>query len=326
MYCSGALPVGAYLTPLRSSALFGVPPSFFLVGGGRIVARECEHCGVVSTEGAEACDLCGPPLPRGAGVEAYPHRIPTGVGVDRSGVPVASLPAASVPVAPVAPTPGPLAAAPVIPTRADDDEVRAPILRPVPFEEPLDDDEVTEEPDFPSIPDTDLTSPAAPADPLDYSTIVADEPADQDRVGERAAEAAAAASYTGDHRTPSGQTPAVGAEPLRGRVMLRVEQGQIIGERYLLTEASTIIGRADPETAHYPDIDLSGQDNDYVHRHHARLTFYDVDTRLSVEHIGGHNLTLVNNEPVEEGELVELCVGDRLRVGRVVMRLQRAPR
>lgn len=272
------------------------------------MARECEHCGVVSTEGAEACDLCGAPLRRGAGVEAYPHRIPTGVGVDRSVAPV-------VPV-PIVPLPAPA---------APDDDVRAPTLRPVPFDEPLDDDD-DDEADLSTLADTDLTTPSAPSDPLDYSTIVADEPADQDRVGERAAEAAAAASYTGDHRTPSGQTPAVGAEPIRGRVMLRVEQGQIIGERYLLTEASTIIGRADPETAHYPDIDLSGQDNDYVHRHHARLTFYDVDTRLSVEHIGGHNLTLVNNEPVEEGELVELCVGDRLRVGRVVMRLQRAPR
>ncbi len=81
------------------------------------------------------------------------------------------------------------------------------------------------------------------------------------------------------------------------------------------------MGRADPETAHWPDIDLSGQDNEYVHRNHAKVQFFDLASRISVEHVGGHNPTLVNNRPVAEGESVELEPGDRLRVGRVLMRL-----
>ena len=130
-----------------------------------------------------------------------------------------------------------------------------------------------------------------------------------DSVGERAA----AASLSGSFQLPDG---------LCGRLKLVVEQGLIIGEQYLLSELVMVIGRADPEHASYPDIDLSAQDNEYVHRQHAKLQFYDGASRLSIEHIGGHNQTLVNNSPVESGELMELLPDDRIRVGRVVMRLR----
>lgn len=130
-------------------------------------------------------------------------------------------------------------------------------------------------------------------------------------VGEQALDAAAYSEFETGSATRS----------LLGQIKLVVEQGLIIGEQYLLSETEMLIGRADRETKSYPDIDLSGQDNEYVHRKHARVQFHDLHTRVSVEHLGGANPTLVNNVPVEDGELVELQVGDRLRVGRVVMRL-----
>jgi hypothetical protein len=157
-------------------------------------------------------------------------------------------------------------------------------------------------------------------------------------VGEEAAHAAAHA-LPGREPRPAplshvGETAGIAAvsaderlstrpERLLGRLKLVVEQGLIIGEQYLLAEPEMLIGRADTTAQSYPDIDLGGQDNDYVHRVHARLQFHDLYTRLSVEHLGGANPTLVNNEPVHGGELVELFVGDRLRVGRVVMRVAR---
>lgn len=121
--------------------------------------------------------------------------------------------------------------------------------------------------------------------------------------------------------TYTGAQQATAPPPLLGKIKLVVEQGMIIGEQYLLSEPRMVIGRSDPSSSIYPDIDLTGQDNEYVHRRHALLQFYDLDTRLSVEHVGGTNPTLVNNQPVEAGELVELKIGDRLRIGRVVMRL-----
>jgi hypothetical protein len=120
---------------------------------------------------------------------------------------------------------------------------------------------------------------------------------------------------------PGGPLPK-GAEPLKGRVRLVVEQGQIIGEQYLLTETEMILGRIDPYNDIYPDIDLSAQDSEYVHREHARIQFHDMHTRISIEHIGGQNRTLVNNKPILKGEMVEIKLEDRVRIGRVVMRLK----
>lgn len=134
--------------------------------------------------------------------------------------------------------------------------------------------------------------------------------------GTAAIEDAVASRAATDEPGPPGR--------LLGHVKLVVEQGKIIGEQYLLSQPQMVIGRADPGHKSFPDIDLSAQDNDYVHRRHARILFYDLATRISVEHLGGHNPTLVNNEPVEPGELVELKLGDRLRTGRVVMRLAMA--
>ena len=127
-------------------------------------------------------------------------------------------------------------------------------------------------------------------------------------------EAAAQASLSGSFPLESN---------LCGKLKLVVEQGRIIGEQYLLSEPAMSLGRADPEGNNYPDIDLSGQDNEYVHREHALLQFLDGGSKLSLEHIGGQNPTLVNKAPVEAGELVELRVGDRLRIGRVLLRLAR---
>jgi len=139
--------------------------------------------------------------------------------------------------------------------------------------------------------------------------VVQVQPVNKAAVGE----AAARVSLSGDFTGLEGS--------IVGRVKLVVEQGKIIGEQYLLSESLMLIGRVDPEANFYPDIDLSGQDNEYVQRQHARIQFIDGGAKISVEHIGGHNQTLVNNSPLEVGELVELRVGDRLRVGRVVMRL-----
>jgi hypothetical protein len=145
-------------------------------------------------------------------------------------------------------------------------------------------------------------------------------------IGEQAARAAASpARLNADpHLTePSPEDDLNPGPSLLGKLKLVVEQGLIIGEQYLLSEPMLVIGRADQAAPSYPDIDLGAQDNDYVHRLHARLQFHDFNTRLSVEHLGGANPTLVNNQPVAARELVELVLGDRLRVGRVVMRLTR---
>lgn len=112
---------------------------------------------------------------------------------------------------------------------------------------------------------------------------------------------------------------------LQGRVKLVVEQGLLLGEQFLLTDPTQMIGRIDRDSGYCPDIDLSAQDPNYVHRRHARLQFQQDGERLSVTDMGGRNGAYVNNQPLPRNGTVALKLGDKIRIGRVVMRLVLAP-
>jgi hypothetical protein len=116
------------------------------------------------------------------------------------------------------------------------------------------------------------------------------------------------------------------AEPLEGRLLgnvkLVVEQGMILGEQFLLNDQELLIGRFDASSGHCPDIDLSAQDPSFVHRRHARLEFSSNGERLTLFDLGGRNGAYVNNRPVERNGAAPVRIGDKIRIGRVVMRLQ----
>lgn len=114
------------------------------------------------------------------------------------------------------------------------------------------------------------------------------------------------------------------AEPntgMQGRVKLVVEQGQIIGEQYLLSDAELSIGRHVPGSGYCPDIELSAQDASFVHRQHARLRFEQQGAQLFIDDLGGRNGVFVNNHAVPRLGSVALNVGDKIRIGRVVLKL-----
>ncbi len=110
-----------------------------------------------------------------------------------------------------------------------------------------------------------------------------------------------------------------------GRVKLIVEQGRILGEQFLLNEHDIIIGRYDAGTGRCPDIDLSAQDPAYVHRQHARLRFDEPGEVIMLFDLGGRNGAYVNNRPLDRNGSAQVRIGDKIRIGRVVMRLQPAP-
>ncbi len=107
--------------------------------------------------------------------------------------------------------------------------------------------------------------------------------------------------------------------PRKGKVKLVVEQGMVLGKQFLLTGDEILVGREDASENIYPDIDLSGLDEGYVHRRHARLVFEG--SFLFVTHLGGHNRTYVNNRPIADHLACPLNVGDTVRFGKVLMRL-----
>lgn len=112
---------------------------------------------------------------------------------------------------------------------------------------------------------------------------------------------------------------------LLGRIKLVVEQGKILGEQFLLSDYEMSIGRYDAGSGRCPDIDLTAQDPAYVHRQHVKLTFSRDGAQLTVTDLGGRNGSYVNNVLIDKNGSAPLRLGDKLRIGRVVMRVQPAP-
>lgn len=123
---------------------------------------------------------------------------------------------------------------------------------------------------------------------------------------------------------PARRSSAPAPDLMLGHVKLVVEQGKILGEQFLLNEPDVIIGRYDAGSGTCPDIDLTAQDPAYVHRQHVRLVFNAHGTELFAHDLGGRNGSYVNNQKIDGNGSHRLRLGDKLRVGRVVMRVQSA--
>jgi hypothetical protein len=114
-------------------------------------------------------------------------------------------------------------------------------------------------------------------------------------------------------------TGAVGGALQPGAVKLTVEQGMAIGKQFVLGDPELLVGREDEEESIYPDIDLSDQDEGYVHRRHATMRFEN--GQLMVTHLGGVNKTRINNKPIPDDTPQPVNIGDKLSFGKVVMRV-----
>lgn len=118
----------------------------------------------------------------------------------------------------------------------------------------------------------------------------------------------------------TGATPtATSGELAPGRVKLVVEQGMTVGKQFVLGDSEVQVGREDEEEQIYPDIDLSDQDEGYVHRRHATLKFENGG--LTLTHLGGANKTRINNRPLPDNTPENVKMGDKLAFGKVVVRV-----
>lgn len=166
----------------------------------------------------------------------------------------------------------------------------------------------------------------------DTETIPAVTPAaEEERVSEVAEEAVPEpepepekdeATTVEAHEEPPPAPAATGADLQQGSAKLVVEQGMTIGKQFLLNDPEMLVGREDADEDIFPDIDLSDQDDGYVHRRHATLKFEG--GKLLVVDLGGSNKTYLNNRPIAPQEPQELSVGDKIRFGKVVLRLLQA--
>lgn len=88
---------------------------------------------------------------------------------------------------------------------------------------------------------------------------------------------------------------------------------------YIKEEGLTLVGRKDPVTEIYPDIDLSNLDpQKSVSRRHAKL-FLEGNKLFIQEEIGTHNGTFINGTKLQKGIKYELKENDKIQFGLVVL-------
>src|SRR3954451_18930712 len=115
---------------------------------------------------------------------------------------------------------------------------------------------------------------------------------------------------------PDIQVPAEGPEKL-----IHAPSGM---EFHLSNGSETTIGRKDPVTGLYPDIDLTPVDNQRsISRRHAKI-YRRGSKYFFGEEIGTMNATFLNGRRLDTGIPGEIKPGDELRCGVVVLRFEGA--
>ncbi|MGH7907603.1 MAG: FHA domain-containing protein [Candidatus Binataceae bacterium] len=113
--------------------------------------------------------------------------------------------------------------------------------------------------------------------------------------------------------------------PLAGvpafKAKLSIVRGGRKGQEFALEDGNNLVGRWDPETGAFPEVDLDQDDPEAkVSRKHALIR---LDSgKITVEDIGSLNGTYVNRQPrLQPGNPVELKTGDELIIGKTFLKL-----
>lgn len=127
---------------------------------------------------------------------------------------------------------------------------------------------------------------------------------------------------TGD-LTPPAAAPAATPEAAIAafKAKFQVVRGGRKGQEFQLEDGNNLIGRWDPETGAFPEVDLDQDDPEAkVSRKHALLRIES--GKITVEDIGSLNGTYVNRQPrLAPGTPVELKAGDEIIIGKTFLKL-----
>lgn len=135
-----------------------------------------------------------------------------------------------------------------------------------------------------------------------------------------AAAAAAPAAEMPAAATPAAAAPAAAAVS-SARAKLQVVRGGRKGQEFPLEDGNNLVGRWDPETGAFPEVDLDQDDPEAkISRKHALIRFEA--GKITVEDIGSLNGTYVNRQPrLMPGNPVELKSGDEIIIGKTFLKL-----
>jgi hypothetical protein len=164
----------------------------------------------------------------------------------------------------------------------------------------------------------DASAPAAEAKP-DGATPAAETA--------EAPEAPPADAPTGDLAKPEAAAPAAAAAvapsaaPAAFKAKLSVVRGGRKGQEFPLEDGNNLVGRWDPDTGSFPEVDLDADDPEAkISRKHALIRIEG--GKITIEDIGSLNGTYVNRQPrLSPGTPVEVKTGDEVIIGKTFLKL-----
>ena len=168
-----------------------------------------------------------------------------------------------------------------------------------------------------SAPAADTAAPETPA-----PTPGAEKPAEEPR----AAEAKPSEAPTGEIK-PAEAAPAEAPAPAAAAVVaafkarLKVVRGGRKDQEFPLEDGNNLVGRWDPETGAFPEVDLDADDPEAkISRKHALIRI--AEGKITVEDIGSLNGTYVNRgSRLQPGSPIELKTGDEIIIGKTFLKL-----
>lgn len=103
---------------------------------------------------------------------------------------------------------------------------------------------------------------------------------------------------------------------------LVIVTGSFAGKEFEIQEGNNLVGRWDPETGSFPEIDLDQVDEDAkVSRKHCIID--KQGDQITIEDIGSLNGTFVNqSHRLKQGERFILKKGDEVMIGKIVVRFE----
>jgi hypothetical protein len=172
-------------------------------------------------------------------------------------------------------------------------------------------------------------SSAAPTAPAPEAPAAAAPPAEAPAAAAPAAEAPAtevpkSEAPTGELNKPApAPAPAPAAAPIVGAFKAKfvVVRGGRKGQEFPLEDGNNLIGRWDPETGSFPEVDLDADDPEAkISRKHALCRIED--GKITVEDIGSLNGTYVNRgQRLQPGSPADIKNGDEVIIGKTFLKL-----
>lgn len=140
------------------------------------------------------------------------------------------------------------------------------------------------------------------------------------------AESKSSEAPTGEIK-PADGAPAEAPAPAAAAVLaafkarLKVVRGGRKDQEFPLEDGNNLVGRWDPETGAFPEVDLDADDPEAkISRKHALIRI--AEGKITVEDIGSLNGTYVNRgNRLQPGSPVELKTGDEIIIGKTFLKL-----